>query len=179
MRVADFLAWALAHRGDGRFELVDGKIVAMAGDRVRHNRAKKRAANELDRAISAAGVGCETFIDGVGVATDDFSVRLPDVVMHCGEIDPEAMLADNPVILVEVVSPTSEERDVTTKLREYFSIPSVQHYLIIYDQRRYVIHYRRLDGDRLETSFVTSGELRLDPPGLQLAVAALFPEIAA
>lgn len=178
MRVADFLEWARAHRDEGRFELVDGQIVAMGRDRVRHNRAKLRAVNEMARAIAVMGVGCEAFVDGVGVSSEEFFVRSPDVVVHCGEIDADASLADNPVVLVEVVSPSSEERDVHTKLREYFSIPSVQHYLIVYDERRYLVHHRRLDGDRLETRFVTAGELALDPPGLRVAVDALFAETA-
>jgi Uma2 family endonuclease len=178
MTVSEFLAWWESVPGDDRFELVDGQVIAMGRDRASHNRAKMRAVNCLAAAIGKAGVDCEAFVDGMGVSANQFNYRLPDAVVHCGNIDSDALVADNPVIAVEVVSPSSEERDVHAKLHDYFAITSVEHYLIIYDDRGYVVHHRRRGEGPLETSFVTEGEIDLMPPGIRVSVDELLGKAA-
>ena len=54
-------------------------------------------------------------------------------------------------------------------------LPSVAHYLILDPERRTVICHKRGQGEVIETRILTSGPLRLDPPGLELAVDELFP----
>lgn len=174
MTVAEFLAWWESVPGDDRFELVDGQVVAMGRDRVSHNRAKMRAVNCLAEAIRQAAVDCEAFVDGVGVSANQFNYRLPDAIVHCGEIGRDALIVDNPVIAVEVVSPSSEERDVHAKLHDYFAIGSVQHYLIVYDDRGYIVHHRRTETGPLQTTFVSEGEIDLSPPGIRVSVAELL-----
>lgn len=178
MTVTEFLAWWESVPGDDRFELVDGQVVAMGRDRVSHNRAKMRAVNCLAAAIREAGVDCEAFVDGVGVSANQFNYRLPDAIVHCGNIDSDALIAANPVIAVEVVSPSSEERDVHAKLHDYFGITSVEHYLIVYDDRGYLVHHRRAGGGPLETTFVSEGELDLSPPGIRVSVDELLGKAA-
>jgi Uma2 family endonuclease len=174
MTVAEFLAWWESVPGDDRYELVDGKVVAMGRDRASHNLAKMRAVNCLSAAIREAGVECVAFVDGIGVSANQFSYRLPDAVVHCGKIDPDTLIVDNPVIAVEVVSPSSEERDVHAKLHDYFAITAVEHYLIVYDDRGYLVHHRRTGGGPLETTFVSEGELHLTPPGIRVSVDELL-----
>jgi Uma2 family endonuclease len=94
--------------------------------------------------------------------------------VNCGPVDPDASILPNPVIVVEVVSPTSEARDVHEKLRDYFRIPSVSHYVIVYEDRGYVVHHRRQGVEMVETAFVSSGTLDLTPPGLSVPVAAFL-----
>jgi hypothetical protein len=52
---------------------------------------------------------------------------------------------------------------------------SVQHYLILDPDRRVVIHHKRGSGDAIETRVLIDGVARLDPPGFEVAVEALFP----
>jgi Uma2 family endonuclease len=174
MTVTEFLAWWESVSGDDRFELVDGQVVAMGRDRASHNRAKMRAVTCLAAAIRDAGIDCEAFIDGIGVSAGQFTHRLPDAVVHCGRIDPDTLILDNPVIAVEIVSPASEERDVHAKLHDYFAISSMEHYLIVYDDRGYVVHHRRTGAGPLETTFVTEGVLELAPPGIHIRVDELL-----
>jgi Uma2 family endonuclease len=176
MTVPEFLAWWETVDGDDRFELVDGEVVAMGRDRVSHNRAKMRAVNVLSAAIESAGVDCEAFVDGIGVSPDGDNYRIPDAVVNCGRIEQDALILDNPVIVVEIVSPSSEDRDVHAKLRDYFGISSVVHYLIIYNERRFVVHHRRTDGAPIETTFVSQGEIDLAPPGIRISTESLFGE---
>jgi Uma2 family endonuclease len=176
MNLQQFFAWWDEQPGDDRYELVDGQVVAMVRDRVRHNRAKTRIQAALADAIASAGLDCEAFVDGIGVSEGKHNFRLPDAAVNCGPIDADASILPNPVILVEIVSPTSEARDVHEKLRDYFLIPSVSHYVIVYEDRGYVVHHRRQGRETVETAFVSSGSLNLDPPGLSVPVAAFLGE---
>jgi Uma2 family endonuclease len=175
MNVPDFLVWWQDQEESARFELVDGEVFAMGRDRISPNIAKMRAASALRDAIDAAGVDCQAFVDGIGVSPDARTYRLPDAAVNCGPLDPDAYILPNPIVVVEVVSPSSEERDVHAKLRDYFAVPSVAHYLINYDDRRYVVHHRRgQSGEAIETRFVTSGDIELAPPGIFVSFNTLM-----
>jgi hypothetical protein len=54
-------------------------------------------------------------------------------------------------------------------------LSSVHHYLILDPERRVVIHHKRGQGDAIETRVLANGVARLDPPGFEVAVEALFP----
>ncbi|GAB6842805.1 Uma2 family endonuclease [Methylorubrum rhodinum] len=173
MTVDAFLAWAEGR--PGRYELIDGEIVAMSPQRARHARVEFRIQTALSRAIADAGIPCEMLPDGMTVRIDPRTAFEPDALVRCGEPVPDdAVEAERPVIVVEVLSPSTASIDFSDNLDGYFQIPSVAHYLIVDPRRSAVIHYRRGDGDLIETRIASSGELRLDPPGLTLSVAALF-----
>jgi Uma2 family endonuclease len=96
----------------------------------------------------------------------------------CGPRAPaDALEIDNPVIVVEVLSPSTAAVDHGRKLSGYFSLPSVQHYLILNPDRRAVLHHKRGVGEAIETRVLTDGVARLDPPGFDVAVEALFPAV--
>jgi Uma2 family endonuclease len=174
MNVQQFFDW-WQHQPDGdRFELVDGVVFMMGRDRVTHNRAKTRAFVELSRAISQTRKDCEAFVDGMGVSPDDHNYRLPDAVVNCGPIDPSAAILPNPLIAVEIVSPRSEDRDANEKLYDYFTIPSLRHYLIVFVERGFVVHHRRDEEGEIHTGFLKSGSIVLEPPGLDVSIDALL-----
>lgn len=175
LTIPEFFAWWDRSREEGRFELVDGEVRAMGRDRVGHNRAKTTVFRVLADAISAAGIPCEAFTDGIGVTRNNRNFRLPDVLVNCGPVEPEATIAPNPLVVVEIVSPSSEERDVHIKLAEYFEIASIRHYLILYPGRSLVVHHSRNAGTgRIEAAFASSGSILLDPPGISVSVAQLL-----
>jgi len=60
------------------------------------------------------------------------------------------------------------------KLRGYFTVPSVQHYLIVAPEKQVVIHHARGEGDALQTRLLSAGEFRLDPAGIVLNVQEFY-----
>ncbi|MDV2984470.1 UNVERIFIED_CONTAM: Uma2 family endonuclease [Methylobacteriaceae bacterium AG10] len=171
----EFLAWAEGR--PGRHELADGEIVSMSPQRVRHALTKFAAQTALRAAIRAGGLPCEMLPDGLSVRIDEHTVFEPDALVHCGtRLDPDATTVPDPLIIVEVLSPSTRQVDTGFKFQGYFRLPSLSHYLILDTERRTVIHHRRSTGDLIETRIAASGDLSLDPPGLTLAVAALFAE---
>jgi Uma2 family endonuclease len=169
-----FIAWAL-EQPTGRFELENGYVVAMAPERVNHGRAKLNAAISLRTAIAASGLACEAHPDGATVRIDDRTVYEPDALVRCGPPLPgDAIEVNDPIIVVEVVSPSSRGIDRGAKLASYFSVPSVRHYLIIDTDKRVVIHHQRDEDGRIGVRIVRDGEMTFDPPGLTIAVEDIF-----
>jgi Uma2 family endonuclease len=180
MSVPEFLAWAeLQPEGRG-YELVDGKVIAMAPERVRHNLAKLAVARALEDAVRAAKLPGTVFTDGVAIRINDYTVREPDASVQRGvEADLDSVLIDAPLIVVEVASPSSERDDTGAKLIDYCSVPSIQHCLVVLPQERVVVHYQRGERDKIDTRIAHDGEIALAPPGITLAVAALLGPVPA
>jgi Uma2 family endonuclease len=175
MKVPEFVAWA-ERQPRGRYELVHGVPVAMAPQRIEHAETKVSALLALKAAIQRAGLLCHGVPDGLSVRVDDETVYEPDALVYCGPKVPNGTIfIEDPVIVVEVVSPTSEAVDTGAKLAGYFKVPSVAHYLIINPLQRVVTHHARWNGGLIETRIRADGdELQIDPPGLSLTVAALL-----
>lgn len=173
MAVGEFLDWATGR--EGRWELVDGVPVAMGPERAIHGLTIHRTVNALERAIAAAGIGCQALPDSVVVRVDAHTSFQPDALVYCGErVSDDAIAVDAPVLVVEVLSPGSATHDFRDKLVGYFRVASVKHYLIVDPDRRMVIHHRRADNDAIETRIVAEGVLSLVPPGIGVEVADLF-----
>ncbi len=171
LTVDAFYAWAETQ--DGRWELFDGVPVAMAPERAIHVRVKYLVAKALERAIAAAGAPCEVLLDGVAVRIDTYHSYQPDALINCGAPLPDdALEASNPIVVAEVLSPGNAMKDLRDKLVGYFTVPSIMHYLIADPDDRLVLHRARGQIPRI----ARDGALRLDPPGLEIAVLDLFPQ---
>ena len=174
MTVSEFLAWAETQES-GRYELVRGEIVAMAPERLEHVHAKRLAANALEAAIRRTGVACQALVDGLAVAVDNDTSYIPDALVNCGEPGaPDSIIAPRPVIVAEVLSPSTRNLDKTIKVADYFRVPSIAHYLIIDLGRRYVFHYRRQPDGTIMVAIIKDGEIVCAPPGIAVDVASLF-----
>ena len=168
----EFRRWCDA-QPKGRYERVDGRIVAMAAERGAHIRMKAAVYKALDRAVTSAGVDCQALPDGATVETGDSDYE-PDALVNCGEpMADDAVAAPNPVIVVEVLSPGTATTDTGGKLADYFRVPSVAHYLIVHPVRRMVTHHRRA-GTGIDTLVMVNGPITMDPPGITIAVEEFY-----
>jgi len=169
--VDEYLAWSDSQIERQRTELINGQIVTMPAERLLHTTVKASAYLALRQAIRAAGLPCKALPDGPGVRIDNHTVYEPDALVYCGGDPPSAsMLIPDPVILVEVLSPTTSHHDTSAKLIGYFKLPSVAHYLVIDADARTVTHHSR----GAVPNLLTAGSLRLDPPGLDVTVEDLL-----
>ena len=173
MDVDQFLVWGEGR--DGRFELHEGVVVAVAPERSGHLLAKGAAYRALGDAIARAGLACTAYPDGATVRISARTAFEPDALVRCGPplAFGELEISD-PVVVVEVRSPSTASVDSGLKLDGYFRVRSVCHYLIVNAERRKLVHHKRGAGDLIETRILGEGVLRLDPPGLELEVGSLF-----
>lgn len=184
MTADEFLAWAEAQPKEaGKFELWDGEIIVKHGpvgqqqaERSQHWEVKGAMFVALRDAIKRAGLPCFTAIDGATVRFGNDKLVEPDVLVYCGEkVPPDTLEVPNPVIVVEVLSPSTSKMDLSVKLAGYFTLPRVHHYLVVDPDRPLVIHHQRGGGDVLATRLVSGPALRLDSPGLDVDLAEVLP----
>jgi Uma2 family endonuclease len=176
MTVDEYLAWAEGQ--PGRYELHNGIVYAMTPERVRHAEVKFGVQKALEAAIRRAGVPCHMLPDGMTIRIDESTAHEPDALVYCGEkLPPSAIEVRHPVIVVEVLSPSTRHIDASAKLAGYFRLPSVAHYLIVDPDGPPVIHHARSSGETILTRIVRNGPLMFHPPGVELAVEQLFGEI--
>ena len=171
---AEFRPWAEA-QPRGRYERVAGAVVARAPQRIGQVRVKAQAWLALDQAIRAAGLLCEALSDGITVEVGDDTDYHPHAIVNDGEPMPgDEMAASNPVIIVEALWPSTQSVDTGVKLVDYFTLPSVRHYLTICADRRAVIHHRRRSDGGIETRLAAKGRIALDPPGIEVAIEDFY-----
>ncbi len=146
----------------------------MPPERTNHARGKGRVWRALDRAIEEVGLDCEALPDGITVEIGEHRDYEPDAVVTCGDrVDGNEVAAPHPVIIVEVLSPSTRSVDTGRKLADYFTLDSLCHYLVIRADAPQVVHYAR--DAAIITRIRTDGELQLDPPGISLNVADFYP----
>jgi Uma2 family endonuclease len=174
MTFEDYLAWS-ARQERGRYEFIDGGIVEMPAEGVEHNRVKSALWMALREAVAAAGFAGEALADGMAIRTRGGArAREPDAMVSATRVAPKSLFVPDPLIVAEVVSPSSERDDTGDKLDEYFSVPTVAHYLIVRPEKQLIVHHARSTDGTVRTSFVTGQNLMLDPPGLSIDLTPVW-----
>jgi Uma2 family endonuclease len=172
----EFIAWAMEQPEGEHYELVAGEVVPMSPERLSHAEVKALVWMSLHAALETARLPCKAYPDGVTVVVDEHTAYEPDALVRCGDPLPgDTVKLSDPMIVVEVLSPSTRARDSGAKLEDYFRLPSVRHYLIIKTHSRSVIHHRQGDDGGIVTRILRDGSLLLDPPGITVAVESFFP----
>ena len=173
MTVDEYLAWAESR--PGRYELVNGTVYAMTPERAVHAEIKLAVHMALAAGIRARALPCRVMPDGMTVRIDEATAYEPDALVYCGpKLAPSALEVTNPVVVVEVLSPSSQHVDASLKLAGYFRLPSVAHYLIVDPDQPLILHHARGNDESILTRIVRDGVITLDPPGLDLALDDVY-----
>jgi Uma2 family endonuclease len=126
-------------------EFVNGEVYAMAGASDRHYRISMNLAAKLDAHLENSD--CEVFMAEMKLKADEDAFYYPDVFVACDENPKDAYFREYPILIIEVISPSTRQTDRREKLRAYQQIPSVQEYVIIEQDKIHLeIHRRQPDG---------------------------------
>ncbi len=129
----------------------------------------------LNGAARARGLPCHVLPDGMAIRVGARTVFEPTALVYCGpELPADARLVENPLVVAEIISPTTGRNDHTRKLAGYFALPSIRHYLIVDPDERLVVHHERRDDGVVISHILTEGVAKLDPPGVELPLSELY-----
>ena len=174
MTVDEFLIWSLQQE-KGRYELQDGLVIMQQAQNWAHLRVKGRIYRLLLAAIERAGVAYYVAPDGATVRIGPRTAYEPDALVAPLPVpNDDALEIPNPVIVVEVLSPSSVKRDLADKVAGYFKVASIAHYLVLDPVEKEIIWHRRAAAGGLEPPLSMKEALGLDPPGIDLDVAEVF-----
>lgn len=156
-----------------KHEFVGGEVYAMSGASRRHNRI---AGATYARLLAAAGADpCRVYMADVKLRAARDIVYYPDVMVACGPETGDPYVEDQPCLVVEVLSPSTEQIDRREKLLVYKQIPSLRAYLIVSQERRHVeYHQRDEQGAWWSTMFEGDGGLALPCPATELSLAEIY-----
>jgi Uma2 family endonuclease len=154
--IEEFFAWH--ERQEERYELVDGypvlrnapvRLTLPGTDAPQMMTGGNRQHNEVSAAlltgfrIALKGKPCRAYANDAAVRTSANQIRYPDLVVDCGSKVDEGYVFEHPVLVAEVLSPSTKSFDITGKMTEYWAIASLQYVLIADPEtRRVQLHSR-------------------------------------
>jgi Uma2 family endonuclease len=176
MTVDEFLAWAVRQEHQGRYELFNGRVVVQQAHNWGHAQLSLRVHRLLLDAIGRTGAPFYAAPMGMTVRiTRDFAFEPDALVAPLPKPRRTDLEIPHPVIVVEVLSPSTAKRDRTDKVAGYAQVLSIHHYLIVDPDEEEVAWYRRAaDGAFAPPIAMRDRALELDPPGIALAIAEIF-----
>ena len=168
-----------APEGAEHYELVDGNVVAMGNPTLIHEQIVSNIAAPMHSAVRPKG--CSAFTGNMRVqATDDRSAKnkfKPDVIVRCGPVDTKDYVTD-PHVVVEVLSPSTMDRDRGIKLEFYKELPSVRHIVLAYADSPRIEHYfRNEDGWEREVLLAPEHVLKFAAVGFEIDLEQLYLDV--
>jgi Uma2 family endonuclease len=171
MNVAEFLAY-----DDGtltRYELIHGIMVATSLPHVRHTEIVSNIGRSLDRQLMPP---CRVYEARVGIAADDGGRdwRTPDLVATC--VRPQPRYIQSPRLIVEVLSPSTEKDDRTTKLDFYETLPILEAVLLVWQDERRVRLRSRGEAGWVDQDVIGSGTVAIPDLGVTLSLDEIYAD---
>lgn len=175
---AEYLAWeADALR---KSEYVGGEIRMMSGGTSDHGLISANVIGALW--VALRGSACRVMSADMRVLSGDGSLRYPDASIVCGAFKyhgPGRLVFANPLVLVEVLSPGTENTDRGEKLLGYQAIESLQSYLLVEQRMARIEQYTRMDNGewKHQTARGLESALAIPPLNITLALADIYEGI--
>lgn len=163
---------------DIRHEYVDGEIYAMAGAGEAHNLIAGNVFSKLRNLVR--GGPCRVFISDMKLHVATWNAfYYPDVMVICDPGDVQSLYKQNPSLVVEVLSPSTESIDRREKMLAYRTLPSLREYLLIAQDRRHVELYRRAADDSwMLTTLAEAGTVPLDCVQASLTLDEVYEDVS-
>ena len=162
-----------------RHDYIDGELIPMAVVSLEHARIIPNTTTAL--AIPLWHSNCTILSSAMRIGVSPTRYRYADLSVVCGEAERDYGMHSllNPILVVEVTSPSSMITDRVDKLDDYARIPSLRHYLII-DQHWVMVelHSRGEGGWRAQRFDSLSDTIPLPAPDITLPLAELYRGIA-
>jgi Uma2 family endonuclease len=159
--VDEFLEWE--RQQPERYEYVGGMIVMMVGGTSDHHTISGNVFAALRSALR--GSGCRAYVEGMKVDAGE-GAAYPDVVVTCSKVAPKQDVVAEPVIIVEVLSRSTETFDRGAKWLAYQTLPSLRQYVLVsQDEMKVEVFerdaqswlYRLLDDPKAGLAFAVGG----------------------
>ncbi|MFD1873945.1 Uma2 family endonuclease [Hymenobacter bucti] len=170
--------FALEAQSEMRHEYFEGEVFAMAGASKPHNLIKGNLIAGLRAGIRQRG--CRLFDENVRLEVKENNYyTYPDVLVSCDPADyHDPYLVRQPVLIAEILSPSTAEYDRTTKFEHYQKLPSLRHYLLISQSAWIVEWFRRDEAGQWIYTLLTGldGVLKILDLGLVLPLRELYDD---
>src|SRR5208283_2195326 len=170
MTLAEFLEWE--ERQPMRYEFDGVGPVAMTGGTAGHADVQRNLAIAVGGRLR--GKSCRFYGSDLKFQVAEGHVRYPDGMVVCSPVDRTATVIYDPVIVFEVLSPSTTRDDRIVKAREYQATPSVQRYVMLEQDGASATVYARSGETRTREILIADSILALPEIGVELPLAELY-----
>jgi len=157
-----------------RYEYFDGELRMLAGGSAYHSALIARFSSILERHLEDSS--CWVYNSDMKFQLTESRCAYPDVMVSCDQRDqePDQMVIYYPCLIVEVLSPSTEDIDRGEKLLYYQDYPTIQEYIIVDSQSIHiVVHHREEDGWKLHI-YGQGDRVKLASFAIEFSVDALY-----
>ncbi len=172
MSLDEFLAWE--RRQELRYEFDGTQAVAMTGGTVAHSVIATNLVQALQTRLR--GTPCRAFRGDLKLLVMG-RVRYPDAVVTCSPIASQADIVPNPVVVFEVLSPSTAGVDRIEKNQEYRATSSIQRYVMLEQTRQAATVFARAGEDWIGHVLTGAAVLAMPEIGVELPLADLYTDI--
>ncbi len=168
----------LVRNSDRRYEYYDGEVRLMAGGTSNHATIALNFGIALDQALGDDAL-CRPYVSDKLVRLTPTKVVIPDVVVSCSAGDHgESQIIDTPVLVVEVLSRSTEMTDRFVKLALYQSKESVQEIIFVSQAVQRVEVFSRSDGDWLYRQYGAGESFPLASLDIEIEVRQFYRRLS-
>src|SRR5580658_8460466 len=171
MSLDEFLAWE--REQPERYEYAGGVVTMMTGGSLDHSTIASNLWTALRDRLQ--GSGCRPFRGDAKVIANN-GVRYPDLSVTCQPINGQDDIVPEPIVVVEIISPSTEREDRGRKKFDYFATPSIRQYAIIEQDERRVELYTRTDTAWLDQIITGDAVLSLSAVGVDIPLDAIYED---
>jgi len=171
MSLDEFLAWE--REQPERCEYAGGAVTMMTGGSAAHVTIALNLAMALRQALR--GTGCRPFGSDMKVIAND-TARYPDVSVTCHPVGDRDDSISYPVLVIEVISPSTEREDRGRKKFDYFATPSIRQYAIIEQDERRVDLYTRAGTEWMDQVVESGAVLNLSSIGVEISLDTIYED---
>ena len=173
MTLAEFLEWE--ERQPLRYEFDGVGPVAMTGGTFAHAAVQRNLAIAIGGRLR--GKPCQFFGSDLKIQVAEGHIRYPDGMIVCSPVNRSATVVYDPVVVFEVLSPSTTRNDRIVKAREYQATPSVQRYVMLEQDGVNAVVYARSGETWTHEILVADPTLALPEIGVSLPLAELYEGI--
>jgi Uma2 family endonuclease len=174
MTLAEFLAWE--ERQELRYEFDGFAPVAMTGGTFAHAAIQMNLYRTLGNRL--LGKPCRPIGSHLKILVAG-RIRYPDAFVVCSPVTNKATVVTDPVVVFEVLSPSTANEDLFTKNAEYRATPSIQRYVVLQQTHIGALVFSR-DGDRWIDELLVGAEaiLRMPEIGIEIPLSEIYADLS-
>ncbi len=170
---------AIEKNSQNKLEFRNGKIYSMAGGSFGHGAIAGNLYSAFK--IHLRGKPCKSIKDTLKVKNKRGSkgnkfYYIPDVVVDCGQLTRRSEYVKEPIIIVEVLSPSTRNIDLFEKFHDYQQIKTLQEYVVVEQDSMCLIIYRREDnwaGER----YIEGSDVEFKSIDLTLPIEEIYEDV--
>ena len=158
-----------------KHEYFDGEVLAMPCNNRNHNHLMTNTSVAFSSHLK--NTPCEAFFSGMKVRIDDGNKHFyPDVLVTCEKANGDAYFVNSPCLIVEVLSKSTREYDMNLKRSIYQTIPSLEEYVLIEQDRVEIQVFRRAENWQSSYYYIDD-DITFTSIGLTLPVLELYQRV--